>query len=163
MKNGDTRIDISNLITPLLKAIKWYVMDGDERAEMDGELADNIHAIASFAIRGLHKLQNSTYRTDKNIRILLQYFINLLRDALAGSWNDDNIVKLEGENGLLSDKIKNNYDGNAINSIGKMFRDADAMDKSQKDIDAIIDCIHKMLMNRDDNFVKIMKDVNTNL
>ena len=161
MKNGDSRKDIANLNIPFLKAIKWYILDGEEKANIDPDLQESIRQIASFTIKGLKKLQTSTYNTDKGIKIILQYFINLFRDALNGKWRDENIVKMDTDTSILSDKIKNNYEPHTINSIAKMLSDANKIEKSHEDICALIDCSHKLLINRDTVFVKLMKDIYT--
>ncbi|XWV26651.1 hypothetical protein QJ857_gp0409 [Tupanvirus soda lake] len=164
MKNGDSRIDISNLNTPFLKAIKWYILDDcPEKAAMDKELTNSIRTITHFTILGLSKLQNCTYNNDPAIKIILQYFINLLRDALDNIWSEDKCVKMDNNNNILSDKIKNNYEAHTINSIAKMLSDADKIKNSQEDVMALIDCAHQLLINRDTTFVKLMKEVNTTL
>ena len=163
MKNGDSRRDISNLNTPLLKAIKWYIIENSEKVEMNKELQSSMETIAQYATKGLVKLQNRTYHTDKGIKIILQYFINLFRDAFSNDWNDNATVKADSDSSILTEKIKNNFDANTINSFAKMLRDAEKMGKSPEDINALIDCSHKLLINRDSVFVKLMKDVNTTL
>ena len=163
MKNGDSRRDISNLNTPLLKAIKWYIIDDEELAQMDAELTESIKTICNFTIKGLTKLQNCTYNHDTGIKIILQYFINLLRDALNSEWHEDNALKTDPYNSILSDKIKNNFEPHTINSIAKMLSDADKIENSPDDISALVDCSHKLLINRDNIFVKMMKEINTTL
>ena len=162
-KNGDSRYDLSYLETPFLKAIKWYILDTDEKAEMDEELSNNIRIITTFAVKGLEKLQKNTYHNDRGVKITLQYFINLFRDALSGSWNEDNVVKMDYDNSILSEKIKNNFEPQIINSIAQTLTDADKMGKSIEDINALVDCSHNLLINRDNVFVKLMKDINTTL
>lgn len=161
MKNGDSRIDISNLNTPFIKAIQWYILDGPTKAHMDAETSKSIKEIASYTIKGLIKLQNYTYQSDAAIKIILQYFINMLNAALQNCWDDDECVKVENHNNILSDKIKNNFECHTINSIAKMLRDADKIDNSHEDVHALIDCAHKLLVNRDNIFVKMMKEINT--
>ena len=164
MKNGDSRRDISNLNAPFLKAIRWYILESAERAELDEELVQSIHTIAEFTIKGLTKLKKTTYCNDIGIKIILQYFINLFRDAINGTWHEENIVKMNNDTAtLLSEKIKNNYEIKTINSIAKMLSDANKLEKSPEDITALIDCSHKLLINLDHVFVKLMKDVNTTL
>lgn len=163
MKNGDSRIDISNLNIPLLKAIKWYIIEGTEKATMDEEMEESIKIITQFTIKGLIKLQNCTYHNDVAIKIILQYFINLLKNALDETWSEDTYVKMDNNNNILSDKIKYNFDANTIISISKMLSDADKMENSLEDISALIDCAHRLLINRDTMFVKMMKDINTTL
>lgn len=160
MKNGDSRIDISNLNTPFIKAIHWYILDGSMKAHMDEETSQSLKNIASYAIMGLIKLQNYTYQADAAIKIILQYFINMLRSALDNYWSIDECVKIEGQN-ILSDKIKNNFESHTINSIAKMLKDADKIENSQEDVHALIDCAHKLLINRDSTFAKMMKEINT--
>lgn len=161
MKNGDSRIDISNLNTPFIKAIKWYIIDGPDKATMDEELSENIRIITQFTIKGLIKLQNYTYHSDTSIKIILQYLINILRDALDGNIKEECCVKMDQNNNVLSDKIKYNFEAHTINSIAKMLNDAEKIENSQEDINALIDCAHKLLINRDTIFVKLMKDVAT--
>lgn len=160
MKNGDSRVDISNLNTPFIKAIHWYILDGSMKANMDEETSQSLKDITLYAIMGLIKLQNHTYQTDAAIKIILQYFINMLRSALNNYWNIDECVKIEGHN-ILSDKIKNNFESHTINSIAKMLKDADKIENSQEDVHALIDCAHKLLINRDSTFSKMMKEINT--
>lgn len=164
MKNGDSRIDISHLNTPLIKAIHWYIIDSPSRVQLDNATLNSIKTIASYAIMGLIKLQNCTYQTDLTIKIILQYFINMLRDALNNYWNEDECVKMENQNNnILTDKIKNSFECHIINSIATMLLDANQPDKSADDINVLIDCAHKLLINRDNLFVKMMKEINTNL
>ena len=163
MKNGDSRIDISNLYDSFIKAIKWYIIDNPEKAVMSEEISTNITVLTQFTIRGLIKLQHCTYNNDNAIKIILQYFINLLRDALKGIWDEDSCVKIDSNNNILSDKIKNNIEPHTINSITKMLHDADKLENSQEDINALINCAHRLLINRDAVFVKIMKEINTTL
>jgi len=163
MKNGNTRHDISNLNTPLLKAIKWYILENMDRIDMDDELLENIKIIAIFAIKGLQKLQNLTYNGDISIKIILQQFINLLRDALNGTWNEENIIKFDNDNSILSDKIKYNFESHIISSIAKMLKDAEIMNTPKEDISALIDCSHRLLINRDVVFLKLMREINTSL
>lgn len=162
MKNGDSRIDISNLNTPLLKAIKWYILDGAEKIEMDEQTYASILIITNFSIKGLIKMQNNTYVNDLAIRVILQYFINMLRNALTADWSDEDYVKSDSHTNIISDKIKNNYDPHIINSIAKILNDANETN-SAEDINALIDCAHRLLINKDKNFVKMMKEINTTL
>lgn len=163
MKNGDSRIDISHLNTPLMKAVKWYILDGPEKIQMNDETYVSIRTIAKFAIKGLIKMQHSTYGNDLAIKLILQYFINMLRDALANIWSEDDYVMSDSHVNTIGLNIKNNYDPHIINSISKILNDANAIVNSQNDVDALIDCAHKLLINKDNSFVKMMRDINTSL
>lgn len=161
--NRDSRIDISNLNTPFIKAIHWYLVEGAEKAKMDRTLELSIRTIASFTVKGLIKLQEKTYSDDLSIRIIIQYFINLLTSALNGSWTEDSCSKIDRNHNILSDRIKYNYEEQTVISIAKMLTDADNIKQSQEDVQALTDCVHKLLINRDTQFVKLMQDVNTSL
>lgn len=165
MKNGDSRKDIAMLHTPFLKAIKWYLIDSDEKAKIDKDLAESIKNIVRYTIQGLSKLQKSTYHTDNGIKIILQYFINMFSDAINNNWSEEKIIPLDHSNepNILTDKIKNNIDPQIIHSISKMFTDANEMKNSPEDIKVLVDCIHNLLINRDHMFAKMMKNINTNL
>jgi hypothetical protein len=163
MRNGDSRIDISYLNAPLIKAIKWYILDGPDKIPMDQETSDSIRTIAKFAVRGLVKMQTHTYHNDIAIKIILQYFINMLRDALAGIWMEEDYIKSDSHTNVLANRIKNNYDSHTINSICKILNDANELNDSPDDINALVECAHKLLVNKDNIFVKMMKEVNTSL
>uniref|UniRef100_A0A6C0CBP8 Uncharacterized protein n=1 Tax=viral metagenome TaxID=1070528 RepID=A0A6C0CBP8_9ZZZZ len=181
MMNGDNRKDVSYLYSPIVKMIKWYVYDNPEKIQMDNALKEDINIIVSYCIKGLRKTQNVTYDKDLMIKILLQYFINLITDASIGTLSENNMLKLgdtQYEPNILEDRIKNNYDPKMINSIAKMMIDADNIDtpdllSSDTNLGskinplgrnfqgALVDCVHKLLLNRDEIFIKTMKDVNT--
>ena len=162
--NGDNRRDMSNLNTPLLKVIKWYILDSDERIIFaNDKLSDSIRIITSYAIKGLKKAQTITYSNDLSIKIILQYFINILTDTLAGAWNEDSVIKTTTDGSILTDTIKNNFDPQTINSIAKMLVDADQQNISPSNVNVLIECIHKLLINRDTDFSNLMKELNTSI
>lgn len=162
MKNGDNRKDISNLNAPFFKAIKWYILESTDRANLDEETSLSIRIITQFAIKGLTKMKNNTYNSDISIKLIIQYLINMLTCALQDNWTEDNYIKPDN-NGILSDKIKNNFETHTINSIAKMLNDCNKIEGSNEDINVLIECVHKLLINRDLIFVKMMKDINTNI
>lgn len=161
MKNGDTRVDISKLNVAYQKAMMWYVLDNEEKLEMDEELNESIRQIVQFSIRGLKKIQNTTYKEDTAIKIILQHFINMMNDALDNRWDSERYISMGNTNNILSDQIKNNLDPKIINSIAKTLTDAEQLKTSEKDSKAMVKCVHELLSNRDTEFSKLMKDVNT--
>ena len=160
--SGDKRLNIANLNTPLIKALKWYVLEDGEQAEMNASVKSSIRCITEYAIKGLKKLKNQTYSDDLAMEIILQYLINRLTDALNDTFDNDACVNITNNN-LLSEKIKNNYDAQTVESVAKMLVDADTLVKSGHDASALIDCAHKLLTNRDTQFTKLMHDVTTTL
>lgn len=154
--NGDKRIDISNLNTPFIKAIKWYIIDCKVNANISLETRNIIHNITNYTIKGLEKMQKTTYHHDICIQIILQYFINMLRHAVEGTFDETQYVIGEIDS-LMDDTIKNNIDVNTLSSIAKFLEDAEHETIDNTHI--LIECAHRLLLNRDTNFVKLMRDV----
>jgi len=171
MIHGDTRRDISYLNIPLIKAIKWYVIEGEERIiPADENILEEMRTIVRYAIKGLQKVQTSTYGDDIGIRIIIQYFINLLSNAMNNKWSDEETVKsasntnaTDALGSIIADTIKYNYDPITIQSISKMLTDADQKGISSQNINALTECIHKILINRDTEFTALMKDIHTTI
>jgi len=162
IKNGDSRTDISNLYIPLLKIIKWYILQKKDSVKLDENTIENVNTIIKFAIKGLIKLRKSVYNSDMTVIIIIQYLINMLNTAIEGKWDDSFCIGNESDNFILSEQIKNNVDPHIINSIAKMLLDAD-IETSQDNINVLVECIHKLLIVRDGNFVKMMRQINTNI
>lgn len=165
-KNGDTWKDFSNLIVPIIKSIEWYILDGPNKVDMSDETNENMKIIANFSIGGLLKLQKTTYKNNKTIRIVLQYSMNLIRDAINDTWNEENLIEFDSYNNILSDKIKKNFDPDIINSIAKNLSDAKKIqinDESDKNIKPFIDCVHELLSIRDEQFSTMMRLITTTL
>jgi hypothetical protein len=164
MINRDNRKDIANLHTPLLKAIKWYILDTDEKVVFNDEkVSQSVKIIASYAIKGLKKTQTTTYSSDSCMRIIFQYFVNMLNNALNDTWSEDLIIKNHIDGSILTDTIKKNYDTQTINTIAKMLNGADQPNNVQPNINVLIECIHKLLINRDIEFTNLMKEINTTI
>lgn len=160
MRNGDTRRDISYLLTPVVKGIRWYIL----RVEDDAIRIDtlrSIRKITEFAIKGLEKMQKYTYEKDLGVQIIIQYLINLFTDSINNEWSESKLCTIEHEN-ILSEKIRLNIDQEMINSIAKMLVDASNFIGTQNNIEAMVECVHKLLLNRDEIFVSMMKEINTN-
>jgi hypothetical protein len=162
IKNGDSRIDISNLNAAVIRAIKWYIIEGPDQVEMTDEVLYNIRNITEYAILGLRKMQSGTYQNDPAIAIIIQYFINLLRTALDGEWNEESTVKIETTDSSLASRIKNHFDAQTITSVSRSLSDASTM-TSPDDVTALINCAHNLLINRDTIFLKLMREFNTTL
>lgn len=161
---GDSRNDISNINTPLLKVVKWYIIDNIELIKYPNDETENsMKIITQYAIKGLKKVQSTTYNDDMSIKIILQYFINMLTTALNGTWVEESSVKNSIDGTILTDTIKNNYDPTSINVIARMLLDADKPGNSQLNITATIKFIHTLLLSRDADFVELMKQINTTI
>lgn len=189
---GDSRMEIANLNLPIIKAIKWYILDGDEKSEMDEITNESIKVITNFAVKGLKKMQKDTYVDDISIKIILQYLINILENAINNKWDEKFCVTQNNSENILTNKIKNDYDPHIIKSISVLLSDTDninekinglinesdrinnnrrdfniqpnGMDISNNKISEYknniyvwIECAHRLLENRDKNFIKIIE------
>lgn len=163
IKNGDSRKDLSHLSASIFKATQWYIVKSKEYVELDDITRTSIRNISEFSVKGLQKLQKSTYHEDTPTVIILQYLINMLSDALKNEWDGTKYIESQINNEkTISEKIKSNFDSGVINSISKMLTDAEN-NSNNDDIVAIIECVHKILMNKDVIFNNMMKKINTTL
>jgi hypothetical protein len=153
--NRDSRADISYLNSPIIKYIQWYILDDT----LDPDIIRTMKNIAKYAVLGLIKLRDDTYQDDLGIRIILQYFINNIESAMDEVLDSSQIIGVDKDN-IISDDIRTDYEPDIIHSISKMLSDADNQ-TDKNNVNALVDCIHKLLINRDTNFVKLMEDVNT--
>lgn len=160
MSHGDTRHNISNLDIPIILAIKWYILDTESQ---DENVNQSFKTIARYSTRGLMKLQKYTYKKDKSIKLILQYLIILLQSALDGTWDNKLIMKYDEDHTLFEEKVRQNFESQIINSIAKMFNDAEQIKHSSKDVHALVNCVHNLLNNRDDDFAKIIDEINMNV
>lgn len=161
LKNRDAGSDISHLNVPFIKAMKWYVLECDERMEMSNETRKGILLICDYAILSLKKLQTSTYENDYPVKLILQHFVNMFNNAIKNKWDDEMCMDPQSEEGILTDKIKNNIDENKIKSICTSLTDAGQETNTPNEIDAYVECIHKLLNDRDISFVQMMRNINT--
>ena len=166
--NRDCRSDIANLDRPIHKCIEWFIVRSDNSSEMNQQTHDNLILIANFAVNGLAKMRDQTYETDNSIRIILQYFINNLTNALGGTYNAIDAVP-HNVNNILCNKIKI-CDVDIIKCIAETLQTA-SCEKPQDDEDNIVAnntattlrFAHQLLMNRDKMFVEMMQTINTKL
>lgn len=158
MKNGDIRLDISNLNGSFVKALQWYVVEGGDRLDLDEATLNAIRTIAQYTVKGLVKLQTGVYSNHQPVCIIIQYFINMITDALDGVWDESKYI-IQDTRSSLSERIKVCIDPQIIQSIAGMLTDASKMEYGN--VNAIVNCVHKMLINRDTEFVKMMREVNT--
>jgi hypothetical protein len=157
--NRDYRTDLSYLNAPLYKAMKWYLLDNTDREAMEESSIANVKTITRFAVAGLSKLQKGAYKNDMCMNVILQYFINMLTNALDDEWNEKYYVTDFGES-VLTNKIRSSYEKSTIESIAKMLGDAQNADSDLTN-KTLSTCISKMLDTRDVVFIQMMKDINT--
>ena len=161
MKNGDSRIDLSNLNAPFYYAMRWYVIGGDDKVPMDNNTHESIKKIAHIAVKGLIRLQTNTYHEDLFIKLTLQYLINMISMALDDVWDESYCVIPIDMNSILVDKIKNSFEPNVVKSIAKMLSDADEIENSIENIKTLTDCVHNLLTIRDKDFSSMIQKINS--
>jgi hypothetical protein len=132
---GDGREDVSELFPVIIRLIRWYILpmhdilsgesDIDSDSDYNIEFYKNIKKLVEYMCSGFELLQD-TYSTG-NVVYCIQYFINLLKDALDGEFNEECIPKsiIEYEkkqrNLLDYDKIKHLWDKKQVLRLTELF------------------------------------------
>lgn len=153
MKNGDTRHDISMLVVPIIKALQWYIIDSPLKLTLPKDVFENIKIIMHFSINGLYKLQQTTYCEDLGIKIIMQYLINLMKDSLNNNMIVDNLFDLYAKDNDNYKGIKNLLDNKIVNNVAHMLINCKESLPNQKNADILIECINKILINLDKQFI----------
>lgn len=157
----DSRLDIANLVIPLIKSLKWYVLDSDKEfcKQLSNQDKQNILIIATHAIQGIRQLK-VTYDGDYNVINNLQYFINLIRNAINNTWNEDDLIRIDNASEAgISDRIKNNYNSDSISIISQILINSSKQDCSKQQLDTFIRCLINLLDEMDTTFKKLIKDL----
>ena len=187
--NGDGRENISELYYVIIRIIKWYLIienkalelqQSEESPESDLIRPDNYLRIAKsegfrkmvrYLCDGFKKLQE-TYEFG-NVVLALQYYINLLEEALDGRYNDkqlpDYIIRKDREyaNLLDYDKLRNFWDDKKIERICELYDNCfkvynDDTPENQKDkiIDGYLRSIDVILNITDREFQNLITNSN---
>jgi hypothetical protein len=154
--NGDSRNDIPNLNTTLIRACEWYIAASD----IDENILNKIKNIAVFCIKGLTKLQTGTYSNDIGTKIILQHFINMIQSALDGVWDETTCVhENRYDNEFLIKKIKM-IDIDYVVLISNMLDEGTVAESNSdaKKIFGICKFCLEILSSNDTAFEKIMAD-----
>lgn len=157
LSKGDTRQDISQLVIPIHRMIQWYMKD--ERLPNDFKLALKI--IVDYAILGLRKLQ-ITYTDDLTMQIVIQFLMNLLRQALNDKFDEQEIpFSVSIHENPLSKNIRSNNDQKIlIVTIAKFFQSScEQQDNIEFKMHSIAECVQVLLTHQDMLFSKMMYDV----
>lgn len=154
---GYKRHDISELGPYLIKAMKWYIIDNEEQLDMDPTLSQSMITITKYAILGLKKLRDHTYVDDSTTDIVCQHFINLFQESLDQVFDQEKYPHSTSMN-VIIEQIKNDFDPQVIIYISNCFINANDKIKSENDVLAMITSVHNILGNRDEIFLKFIKD-----
>ena len=183
--NSDNRENISLLYNIVIRIIEWYIVplskkyDDNEDFEIDPLCFDNLtiddkqlfwkclEKMIQFSCLAFEKLQYTYYNgpTPTNVVLATQFFINTLRDSLAGNYSRNNLPKcmVEGENKnfIDYDKIKLLWSGKKLLKIIDLYEKCFATQKSddptkEEQIIGYMSAINKLLSIHDEEFRKLI-------
>jgi hypothetical protein len=124
--HGDTREDVFELFFVIVRLIIWFVAprsNGIAKKLPDENLTGEIKKMAQYMCTGLEKLQ-STYGGG-TVVIALQYYINILKDGLNGSFSTNKLPTCILEDLEIDTNIKVNlismWDFNRLHVICDLF------------------------------------------
>ena len=81
----------------------------------------------------------------------MEYYITHLTNSLDNKIESENLAEIPGY-GKLSDEIRYNYDKDIVTRISQIYIDLDAPGRLSNDKEALINCVQKLLLNRDTRF-----------
>ncbi len=190
MINGDSKENVSELFYAIMRIIKWYLDGNNNNNDNNGssdELFKNnddkeyenwvaiseseeIKRLVKYACNALRKLQE-TYEYG-NVILAVQFYINILEDAVDGRFNDRKLPKYitkkeqEYANLLDYDKLKNFWDHKRLKRIcdlyDSVFSVYDDNDMPVQEKTALVDgymrSINSMLKLMDADFQKLIQN-----
>lgn len=152
MLNGDSKENVSELFYAIMRIIKWYLSNQEQKKQnnnknkynSDSDVeeivnsepqsnenwvaiaeSDEIKRLILYACKALRKLQE-TYEYG-NVILAVQFYINILEDAVTGNFNDKKLPKYitnkeqEYANLLDYDKLKNFWDYKKLKRICDLY------------------------------------------
>jgi hypothetical protein len=173
MINGDGRENISELYYAIIRVVKWYMYDDNGKNYMGPNCksiygTEYIKKIIGYGRDALIKLQD-TYEHG-NVTLAIQFYINILNDALNGTFNENrlpkNILKYdEYDNNLLDyNKLKEFWDVKRLQTICDLFDECKKLymkiDQSESQekilLDGYMNSINSILEVTDSEFNKLI-------
>jgi hypothetical protein len=159
IKYSDSREDIFYLHQPIIRAIQWYLHTNEKNAQINEDTKNNIINITKFAIKGLVELQK-TYKCG-NVVLTLQYYIIILQNAIAGTFNEITTYQIEDSDVTIAEKIKQDFQ--ELNDISNMLNSAENQKNNPEKLNNYLNFIRNSLEIRDTNFRKIVVMINTTI
>jgi hypothetical protein len=108
---GDGKEDMFGLFYLIIHLITWFLVPVDKTSDLrrvkqiDEQLITELKKMVQYMCQGLEKLQN-TYKAG-NVVLTLQYYINLLEDALTGTFNIKRLPACLLEDVWIDSPLKN--------------------------------------------------------
>ena len=176
MVNGDGKENISELYYAIIRVIKWYLpteeIDDDTKKWVEIARSDEIKRLVGYTCDALRKLQE-TYEYG-NVIIGIQFYINILEDALNGCFNDRKLPNYilnkekEYENLLDYEKLKNFWEYKKMKRICelydgcfKVYNDEDLpYTEKEAHINGSLRTINAILDITDNEFQKLIQNSN---
>ncbi|QKF94122.1 hypothetical protein QKU48_gp0664 [Fadolivirus algeromassiliense] len=175
MVNGDGRENISELFYVFIRVIKWYLSNPADNNQPDENWihisqSEELKRLIRYACSALRKLQE-TYEYG-NVILAIQYYINILEDAVNGTYNDNKLPKYildketEFQNLLDYEKLRNFWDYKKLKRICDLYDGCfnvfndEEMPFAQKKalIDGYLKSINAILELADGDFQKLIQN-----
>jgi len=175
--NGDNRENISLLYNIVVRVIEWYIipLSGKYKDNISKDLTDEerkkfwicLEKICKFLCTAFNKLQQTYYTgpIPTNVVTTIQYYINIIKDSLDGTYSSDRLPKCindsENKNFLDYDKIKILWNGEKLKQIcdlyEKCFEKLDSNEKTKDDqIAGYMQAVDKLLSIHDNQFRELI-------
>lgn len=146
-KNGDTRLDIHNLLITIQKAIDWYDLTDDK-----------IIYIYETSKDGIIELLKS-YNGSSNTSHTLKYYINIINNALEN--NKKFKEEITNEKDVYYKPFKNIWSKRKINIIFHILKEI--KDISNEEQKYMIKSLEHILYHKDKKVKEIVKDISSSL
>lgn len=133
--NGDARENISELYFVIIRVIQWYfdpktkADDNDENNEANWKIisqSNELRTLVKYACMSFEKLQK-TYHSGNTV-LALQFYINLLKDAIDGDTNlyeklpkISNLIINDNDSLIDFEKLRNLWDIRKLTRICKIY------------------------------------------
>lgn len=176
--NGDNRENISLLYNIIVRVIEWYIvpLSGKYRVPIMEEFSDEIERkkfwiclekMCTFLCLAFDKLQHTYYTgpVPTNVVTTIQYYINLIKDSIAGLHTNDRLPKCihesENQNFLDYDKIKLLWNSSKLEQIcdlyDKCFLKLNSTDKTKEEqIESYMQAIDRLIAIHDNQFRELI-------
>jgi len=175
--NGDNRENISLLYNIVVRVIEWYILplSGKYKDFQNKDMTDDerkkfwicLEKMCKFLCLAFDKLQHTYYTgpIPTNVVTTIQYYINIIKDSLDGTYNIDKLPRClneaENRNFLDYDKIKILWNGEKLKQIcdlyEKCFEKLNSNEKTKDDqIAGYMHAVDKLLSIHDNQFRELL-------
>lgn len=173
--NGDNRENISLLYNIVIRVIEWYIipLSGKYKNKTDLDETERkkfwecLEKMANFLCMAFDRLQYTYYTgpIPTNVVTTIQYYINIIKDSLDGTYRPDRLPKClhesENKNFLDYDKIKILWNGEKLKQIcdlyEKCFEKLNSNDRTKDEqIAGYMHAVDKLLSIHDNQFRELI-------